>query len=97
MPKYSSNNEDVKETTVNKEEALGKVASTRWMEIMLPSHSGAFASGCDPGKRAKGKKCSGRGHANSPASHGVSLQAGVTSPTKSDWASPCLKATLCPS
>lgn len=97
MPNYGSNTEDVKKTTVNKEDAPGKIAATHWMEVTLLSHSGAFASGCDPGKRAEGSECSSLGHASSPASHGVSLQAGVTSPTKSDLASPCLKATLCPS
>lgn len=94
MPKDGSNTEDVKETTVNKEEALGEVAATRWMKVTIPSHSRAFAPGHDPGKRADGSECSGRGHASSPASHGVTLQAGVT---KSDLASPCPKATLCPS
>lgn len=97
MPRYGSNTEDEKETAVNKEEAPGKVAATRWMEVTLLSHSGALASGCHPGKGAEGSECSGRGHASSPASHSVSLQAGVTSPAKSDLASPCLKATLCPS
>lgn len=53
MPKYGGNTEDAKETTVNKEEALGKVAATRWMEVTLLSHSGAFPSGCDPGKKGR--------------------------------------------
>lgn len=53
-----------KETTVNKEEALGEVAATFWIKVTLQSHSGAFASGCSPGERPKG--------VSSLASHGVS-------------------------
>lgn len=54
----------MKETTVNKEEALGKGAATCWIKVTLLSHSGAFASGCSPGERPKG--------ASSLTSHGVS-------------------------